>query len=267
MNPETGSSALPPQSSDDPRFRGKRYRQLVAAFNVYRASQTVAESIAPPRIYTPFRGVPFTCNAKVLAVGQKDVTFSIEPLQARAVERTGTSIIMSPLHAMTFRVMSTGVDHEHGRASFAQFLAQRRGGSDKRSNLRVEPERSIEVKMRCFGKEVTGSLLDVSVVSLAVSFSNEDIEKLEEGAPVEVFIPEFAPEFGASVEAEGRIIRRIPLTDQDTHQCGVVIYLRIDHKLFDRLERYVAVRRVAIIRELTGVDSPENGPESQARSA
>lgn len=267
MTPETGSNPLTEQTANDPRFRGKRYRQLVAAFNVYRTSQTVAESISPPRILTSFRGVPFACNAKVLAVGQKDVTFSIEPLQARAVEKTGTSVIMSPLHAMTFRVMATGVDCEHGRVSFAQFLTQRRGGADKRLNLRVEPEQSIEVKMRFQGQEVSGSLLDVSVVSLAVSFSNKDVENFDEGAPVELLIPELAPEFGVPMEAEGRIIRRMPLTDRDTHECGVVIYLRIDHKLFDHLERYVAVRRVAIIRELTGVDTPEDGSNTRAQSA
>lgn len=267
MTPETGGGPLTQQTTKDPRFRGKRYRQLVAAFNVYRASQTVAESISPPRILTSFRGVPFACNARVLAVGQKDVTFSIEPLQARAVERTGTSVIMSPLHAMTFKVTSTGVDCEQGRASFGQFLTQRRGGADKRVNLRVEPERSIEVKMRCQGQEVTGNLLDVSVVSLAVSFSNKDTDGFDEGAPVELLIPELSPEFGAPVEAEGRIIRRMPLTGQDTTESGVVIYLRIDHKLFDRLERYVAVRRVAIIRELTGADSEQNDSESRAKSA
>lgn len=266
-DPSNGTNPLTDAGGNDPRFRGKRYRQLVAAFNVYRASQTVAESISPPRIHTSFRGVPFACNAKVLAVGQKDVTFSIEPLQAKAVERTGTSVIMSPLHAMTFKVMATGVDCEQGRASFAQFLTQRRGGAEKRMNLRVEPERSIEVQMRCLGKEVTGSLLDVSVVSLAVSFSDDDIKSFAEGAPVDIFIPELEPEFGAPVEAEGRIIRRMPLTDQESHDCGVVVYLRIDHKLFDQLERYVAVRRVAIIRELTDTSSPENGPVQTAQSA
>ena len=256
---------MPP--ADDSRFRGKRYRQMVAAFNVYRASQTIAESISPPRIHTSFRGVPFACNAKVLAVGQKDVTFSIETLQAKAVERTGTSVIMSPLHAMTFKVIATGVDSEQGRASFAQFLTQRRGGAEKRSNLRVEPEKSIEVTMRCQGKEVIGNLIDVSVVSLAVSLPDEDAQSFDEGAPVEIHITELDPQFGAPIEAEGRIIRRMPLTDQDTRECGVVVYLRIDHKLFDRLERYVAIRRVAIIRELAGVETAEGDPEEQARSA
>lgn len=267
VNRKTDGNLTIEPSDDDPRFRGKRYRQLVAAFNVYRASQTVAESISPPRIHTSFRGVPFSCDAKVLAVGQRDVTFSIEPLQAKAVERTRTSVVMSPLHGMTFMVTATGVDCENGRASFAQFVSQRRGGAEKRTNLRVEPERSIDVKMRCMDREVTGSLLDVSVVSLAVSFADKDVDCFQEGAPVEVVIPELSPEFNAPVEAEGRIIRTMPLTDQDSSECGVVIYLRVDHKLFDRLERYVAMRQVSIIRELTGIESPESGPESRARSA
>lgn len=267
MNRKTGAKLIPELPDDDPRFRGKRYRQLVAAFNVYRASQTVAESISPPRIHTSFRGVPFSCDAKVLAVGQRDVTFSIEPLQAKAVERTRTSVVMSPLHGMTFMVTATGVDCENSRASFAQFVSQGRGSAEKRHNLRVEPERSIGVTTRFMGQEVTGSLLDVSVVSLAVSFADKDVEGFREGTPVEVVIPELAPEFEAPVEAEGRIIRTMPLTDQDSSECGVVIYLRVDHKLFDRLERYVAVRRVSIIRELTGSEAPENGPESRARSA
>lgn len=267
MNSETGSSESSQQSSDDPRFRGKRYRQLVAAFNVYRASQTVAESVSPPRIFTLFRGVPFSCDARVLAVGQKDVTFSIEPLQARAVERTGTSIIMSPLHSTTFKVIATGVDHENGRASFGQFIPQRRGGMENRSNLRVEPEESLPVKMRCLGKELTGSLLDISVVSLAISFPIEEVEHIDDGTPVEVVIPELSKKFGAPVETDGRIIRHLPMTDRDAHECGVVIYLRIDQELYDRLQQYVSVRRTEIIRELTGFDSPDKTPESRAQSA
>jgi len=262
----TGAVPSAERPAEDPRFRGKRYHQLVAAFNVYRSSYILTESVALPRIHTAFHGVPFTCNATVLEVGHRDVTFSMEKLQAKIVERTGTSLIMSPLHGMTFKVMATAVDAEQGRASFAQFLAQRRGAAEQRTNLRVEPEQSIYVRMRCFGRDLEGSLLDVSVVSLAVSFPEAEIENIDENTPVEVFIPELPPESGLSLEAEGTVIRTMPLADENSENCGVVVYLRINPRLYDRLERYVAIRRISIIRELSNADSPPEGAGVKAAS-
>ena len=263
-NATTGATQPTEQSAKDPRFRGRRYRQLVAAFNVYRSSYILAESVPLPKIHTAFHGVPFTCNATVLEVGHRDVTFSMERLQAKVVERTGISLILSPLHGMTFKVMATAVDAEQGRASFAQFLPQRRGAAEQRTNLRIEPEQSIGVRMRCLGRELEGSLLDVSVVSMAVSFSEAELENIDEGTPVEVFIPELPPESGLSFQAEGTIIRTMPLADGSSENCGVVVYLRILPELYDRLERYVAVRRLSIIRELSNADSPAGEPGDNA---
>ena len=265
-NSTTGATQPAEQSARDPRFRGKRYRQLVAAFNVYRSSYILAESVPLPRIHTAFRGVPFACDAAVLEVGHRDVTFSIARLQAKVVERTGTSLIMSPIHGMTFKVMATAVDTEQGRASFAQFVTQRHGATEQRTNLRIEPEQSIYVRMRCLGRELEGSLLDFSVVSMSVSFPEAETKDIADGTPVEVFIPELPPESGLTLEAEGTIIRTIPLAGDNSENCGVVVYLRVDHHLHDRLERYVAIRRISIIRELRNADSPPGGAGEKAAS-
>ncbi len=265
-NSTTVATQSAEQSANDPRFRGRRYRQLLAAFNVYRSSYILAESVALPKCHTAFHGVPFACNATVLEVGHRDVTFSIGRLQAKVVERTGISLIMSPLHGVTFKVMATAVDAKRGRASFGQFLTQRRDAAEKRTNLRIEPEQSIFVRMRCLGRELEGSLLDVSVVSMAVSFPGVEIENIDEGTPVEIFIPELPPESGLSLQAEGTIIRTIPLADGDPENCGVVVYLRIGHDLYDHLERYVTIRRISIIRELSNADSPPGETGDKATS-
>jgi hypothetical protein len=265
-NSTTGKNQPAETSADDPRFRGKRYRQLVAAFNDYRSPHVLEESTPLPSIHTAFRGVPFTCSADVLEVGNGKVTFSIDKLQAKVVERTGTSLIMSPLHGMTFKVVATHVDADQGRVSFAQFLDQQRGSAEQRSHLRVEPEQSIYVKMRCLGKEVAGSLLDVSVVSLAASFPETDLENIDEGTPVDIFIPELPPEIDMSLKAEGEIIRTVPLADKDSQSRGVVVTLRIHHELYDRLNRYVELRRVAIIRELSDDDSPSGAVDEKVVS-
>ena len=243
-------------SADDPRFRGKQYDQLVAAFNDYRSTQTSEESAPRPRIHTAYRGVPFTCSADVLEVGHGKVTFSMDRLQAKVVERTGTSLIMSPLHGMTFKVIATDVDVDQGRVSFAQFLDQQREGAEQRSHLRVEPEQSIYVKMCFLGKEVAGSLLDVSVISLAASFPEAELENIDDDTPVDIFIPELPPEVGMSFKAEGTVIRSMPLAEKDSKCRGVVVNLRIDHELSDRLNRYVALRSDAVVRELSDDDSP-----------
>jgi len=243
-------------SADDPRFRGKQYDQLVAAFNDYRSAQTSEESAPRPRIHTAYRGVPFTCSADVLEAGHGKVTFSMDRLQAKVVERTGTSMITSPLHGMTFKVIATDVDVDRGRVSFAQFLDQQRGGAEQRSHVRVEPEHSIYVKMVFLGKEVAGSLLDVSVVSLAASFPQAELENIDDGTPVDIFIPELPPEVDMSFKAEGTVIRTMPLSDKDSESHGVVVNLRIDHELYDRLKRYVALRSEAIVHELSDDDSP-----------
>jgi hypothetical protein len=258
LSANSTTDANPPAeaSADDPRFRGERYRQLVAAFDDYRSSSTLEEPAPLPSIHTAFRGVPFTCSAEVLEVGDGVVTFSMERFQAKVVERTGTSLIMSPLHEMTFMVVATEVDADRGRVSFAQFLDQQRKGAEQRSHLRVEPEHSIYVKMRYLGKEMAGSLLDVSVVSLAASFPETELENIDDDTPVSIVIPELPPEVGMSFEAEGKVIRTMSLTDKDSQSRGVVVNLRIDDELYDRLNRYVELRRAAIMRELDDDDSP-----------
>ena len=262
----TGATRPTEQSAEDPRFRGKRYGQLVAAFNVYRSSYILAESVALPKIHTAFHGVPFACNAAVLDVGHREVTFSIGRLHAKVVERTEASMIMSPLHGMTFKVMATAVDAERGQASFTQFLTQRRSAAEQRTRLRVEPEQAIYVRMRCLGRELEGSLLDVSVISMAVSFPEVEIENIDEGTPVELFIPELLPESDLSFQAGGTVIRTMPLADENSENRGVVVYLQINHELCDRLERYVAIRRISIIRELNNADSPPGEADDKAAS-
>lgn len=245
-------------SRNDPQFQGRRYRQLVAAFNVYRVSPIAAESVPPPKIHTTYRGVPFSCNASVLAVSQSDVTFAVEKLPARAIARTGCSVIMSPLHGMSFRVTPTGVDPESGRASFSQFITQRRGGAEQRSNPRVEPENAIEVCLECFDRERSGRLHDISVVSLAVSFSETEFRGMRNGDMVKVHIPGLAPDGDLSLDARGRITRTKPVVGSTGNSRDVVIHLQINPELYGRLERYVDVRRIAMIRELAG---PGSGAE------
>ncbi len=184
-------------------------------------------------------------------MGQQDVTFALQRLQARAIERTRNSVIMSPLHGMSFKVVATGVDPDEGRASFSQFITQRRGATENRSNLRVEPENSIEVRLKCFDRERSGWLHDLSVVSLAVSLDEPELDGTRQGDMLSVHIPELAPFCGMSVEAKGKIIRTTPAAGRDVQSRGVVIYLHIDQQgLYDRLERYIALRRVSLIRDL-----------------
>jgi len=260
LSPGYGSTAN--LSLNDPRFQGRRYRQLVAAFNVYRASPIAAESVPPPRIHTSYRGVPLSCNASVLAVGQKDVTFAMEKLHAKAIALTGSSVIMSPLHGMSFRVTATSVDPISGRASFSQFITQRRGGAEQRINPRVAPEKAIEVCLECFDRERSGQLHDISVVSLAVSFNESEFSGMRNSDMVKVHIPELAPDGGLSLDAKGKIIRTMPIASTDGNAREVVIYLQIDPKLHDRLERYVEARRIAMIRELAAGETSRHDEDT-----
>jgi hypothetical protein len=237
-------------SQDHPSFQGRRYRQLVAAFNVYRVSPIAAESVPPPKIQITYHGVPLSCNLSVLDVGQSDVTFAVEKLHARAIARTGYSVIMSPLHGLSFRVTPTGVDPEAGCASFCQFITQRRGGAEQRINPRVEPEKEIEVRLECFDRERSGRLHDISVASMAASFKESEFDGLRNGDMVKVHIPELASDGELSLDGRGRIIRTMPFAGDNGKSRGVVIDLRIDPGLHGRLQRYVDIRRIAMIREL-----------------
>ena len=95
-----------------------------------------------------------------------------------------------------------------------------------------------------------------AVVALAASFPEAELENFDDGTPVEIIIPELPPELGTSLETEGKIIRTMPLADKDSQSCGVVVSLSIDHDLYDRLERYLALRRAAIIDQLGDAGSP-----------
>lgn len=245
-------------SPNDPRFQGRRYRQLVAAFNVYRASPIAAESVPPPKIYTSYRGVPLTCSASVISVGKSDVTFAMEKLHAMAIARSGHSVIMSPLHGMSFTVTPVGVDADAGRASFAQFLSQRRGGAEQRINPRVEPEFNINVGLECFDGERSGRLHDLSVASVAVLFKESEFEGMRNGDMVKVHIPKLAPGSGLSIDARGKIIRNMPATGSEGKTRDVVISLQVYPELRRRLERYVDVRRITMIRDLAGSQISED---------
>ncbi len=258
MNFSPGHGRTAQLSVNDPRFQGRRYRQLVAAFNVYRVSPIAAESVAPPKIHTAYRGVPLSCNASVLAVGESDVTFAMEKLHARAIARSGRSVIMSPLHGLSFRVTPTGVDPEAGHASFSQFITQRRGGAEQRINTRVEPENNINVRLKCFDRERYASLHDISVVSLSVSVSESEFKGMRNGDMLKVNIPRLAADGGLSLDAKGKIIRNTPIASSNGDTRDVVIHLQIDQDLYYRLERYVDIRRIAMIRELAGAASGAN---------
>lgn len=252
LSPAYGRTAS--LSPSDPRFQGRRYRQLVAGFNVYRVSPIAAESVPPPRLFTAYRGVPLACSASVLSVGQDDVTFAVDRLHAKAIARTGNSVIMSPLHGMSFRATSTGVDAEQGRASFAHFITHRRSATEQRSNLRIEPEFSINVNLGCFDKERHGRLHDLSVVSLAVSMSEDEYDGMRDGDMVKVRIPKLAPGNTLSLDAKGRILRSTAVATAQGKARDVVISLQLEPQLHDCLERYVEIRRIAMIRELVSSD-------------
>ena len=250
MNLSPGYGRTAGLSPSDPRFQGRRYRQLVAAFNVYRVSPIAAEAVPPPKIHTTFRGVPLACNASVVAVGQSDVTFSMDKLHARAIARTGRSVIMSPLHGMSFRVTPSGVDPDAGRASFSQFITKRRGGAEQRVNPRVEPENPIPVCLQCFDRERSGKLHDISVSSLAVSFSESEFDGMRDGDMVKVHIPKLTPGGRLAIYARGRILRNMAIASSDGDARDVVINLQINPEIYAQLERYVDIRRITMIREL-----------------
>ncbi|MDX1527548.1 MAG: PilZ domain-containing protein [Gammaproteobacteria bacterium] len=250
MNLTPGYGRAAGLSPNDPRFQGRRYRQLVAAFNVYRASPIAAESVPPPKIHTSYRGVPLTCSASVVSVGNSDVTFAMEKLHAMAIARSGRSVIMSPLHGMSFTVTPVGVDPDAGHASFAQFLSQRRGGAEQRINPRVEPEFNINVGLECFDRERCGRLHDLSVVSVAVSFKESEFEGMRNGDMVKLHIPRLAPGSGISIDARGKIIRNMPAIGCEGKTRDVVISLQVYPELKRLLERYVDVRRITTIRDL-----------------
>lgn len=255
MNLSPGYGRTATLSRNDPQFQSRRYRQLVAAFNVYRVSPIAAESVPPPKIHITYRGVPLSCNLSVLDVGQSDVTFAVDKLHARAIARTGRSVIMSPLHGLSFRVTPTGVDPEAGRASFSQFITQRRGGAEQRNNPRVEPEKDIEVCLECFDRERSGRLHDISVASMAASFSETEFDGLRNGDMVKVHIPGLDSEGDLCLDARGRIIRTMPFGSGGGNRRDVVIDLGIDPELDGRIRRYVDIRRIDMIRELAGADS------------
>lgn len=262
MNLSPGYGRTAGLSPRDPRFQGRRYRQLVAAFNVYRVSPIAAESVPPPRINTSYRGVPLSCDVSVLSVGETDVTFAMDKLQAQAIARTRDSVIMSPLHGMSFRVTASGVDPNEGRASFSQFVTQRRGGAEQRTNLRIEPENAIEVCLECFDRERSGRLHDISVVSLAVSFRESEFDGMRDGDMVKVHIPDLRPEGRLSLDAKGKIIRTMPIASGHGEARDVVIYLQIDSSLHDRLERYVEMSRIEMIRELAAGEASRDDDDA-----
>ena len=67
-------------------------------------------------------------------------------------------------------------------------------------------------------------------------------------------------------EAEGKIIRTMLLDDKDSQSRGVVVSLRIDDQLYDRIRRYVELRREAIAREFSDDDSPSGAVGDKAVS-
>lgn len=255
MNLSVGYGHTLEPTQNDPRFHGRRYRQLVAAFNVYRVSPIAAESVPPPKIHISYRGVPLSCNLGVLDVGQSDVTFAVDRLHARAIARSDHSIIMSPLHGLSFRVTPTGVDPEAGYVSFSRFVTQRRGGLEQRSNPRVEPEKDIEVFLECFDRERSGKLHDISVASMVASFKDAEFDGLGNGDMVKVHIAGLAPDGDLSLDTRGRIIRTMPFGTRGGNGRDVVIDLRVDSGHHSRLQRYVDVRRIDMIRDLAGAES------------
>lgn len=77
---------------------------------------------------------------------------------------------------------------------------------------------------------------------------------MRDGDTVTVHIPRLIPGGALSLDAKGKIIRTEPVSREESKARDVVISLQIEGQLQSRLERFVDVRRVAMIRELAGSD-------------
>ena len=239
-------------SPTERKFRGKRYRQMLAGFNVYRTPGLVPDAIALPTLHTTYRGVPFSSESQVANVTGAEVTFEIGGPHLQVVRRSEMSLIASPVHGMTFCAQVKGYDIDDGWATFMQFAERRRGGgAEQRSNLRVEPDEPIEVNVSCLGQTYTGSLVDVSVVSIAIYLPDIPPDRLAEGIPVEVVVPVLG-DSSPSLQASGEILRAMPVIGDDAQGSRVVVYLRVNQALYDRLKDYVDQRRSQILKELAG---------------
>ena len=251
-----GSQESPSESAgratdDDSPFRGRKYRQQLAGFNVYRTPFFISENIAHPRINTNFRGVPISSDATVVDVGTGDVTFALEPTQLNVVSRAECSLIESPIHGVTFRAYPTLVDAQNCRVTFAQFHRHHGLGAELRTNLRVELDAAIQVLLCFEGNEVSGSLVDVSVASLAVYIVDGTVNALQEGNQVEIRIPDLPGETEAGLKATGKVIRTMPVVDEQPGACRLVIYLSANESLHGLLNAYVETRRDEILAEIT----------------
>ena len=231
-------------SSDD-------HRSILKALQAYLNPDT---AIRAPRVYSCYQGVPVECASQVLDVDDDSALFYVNRCQISVLAKVPLALIETPMFDSAMRAYATDVDVDARIARFSYFVPHV-GEVERREYMRVTPEQPIEVRLRYGNREVTGRLLDLSAVAVAVYFRNVPLYELTEGKMVElgVVMPKLDNKGKLELQIPGKVSKIAVGMSSDPVATRVIVQMHSDKELFSTVSAYVAKRQTEILRALSGL--------------
>ncbi len=226
----------------------RRYRTMIAGFNVYRLGGVVSGAVAPPRIHTVVHGMMTESEAEVVATGDYGVLFRTNPRLLVALSHTGMAFVQSPLHGMVFRARVLDVREKQSCVALTEFELVPEI-EERRSLTRVAPMQPVVVRLYSPDFDLRGRVADVSVGALAANFGVGGSLSVSEHTRSQVRLITSLLD-GDTVKFTGRIHRIDPKYRNDVTWWRVVVDLGKDTHADRVLNEYVRSREAEILSRL-----------------
>lgn len=197
--------------------------------------------------HTYLQGVPVAFNCTLSAAGPGTVVFEVEARYAAVLTRTVDVLIEGPMRGGLVVAEVQSADPATGRVVLHRFKPYA-GGSDRRTQVRVEPGRPIDVDIVHLGGHSRGTLFDLCDDAVSLYLRNTGID-VTARVMLHFSLPHAGPG-GAEVQfaMPGQVVRVRPDRRGDTRAHRVILRLEPTPADQAHLAAYIAARQTEILK-------------------
>lgn len=216
----------------------------------------------PVTMYNTYHGLPFVCDADILALDQGKVTTKVLSYQAVSMAMEGRTYLRSSSLPETILANVVEVDFKKKQAVLSSFSGAGYAVG-KRVLARVQPGNSLEAVIYDGRQRIRGTIADISVDGMCIFTFFAFLYGQNFRNNKEVFINFKTPCTETVVRVKGIITNLTGDEGSYLHRMGLKIYPSPEIKPL--LEDYIAHRQAELIDELEQTYLSMRGKKIQAR--
>ncbi len=201
----------------------------------------------PMTLYNTYRGLPFSYDADILAVEQGSLVTRVDRHQAVSMASEGRTHLYNETFPEVIRANVVGVDFKKRQATLHEFVGV--GESiGKRSNIRVQPDESLEAEVYDGRRRIRGRIADISDSGMCIFTFAADMYGLSLRIGWEVYIDFMPPNTDTTVRFLGVVTNLNYHDGSYLHRLGLKIYPNPEIKPL--LEEYIVKQQRVILEEM-----------------